>query len=363
MKKVIIILLYCNYVICSLDLSPKYMMKSPDAMLLSEAYLAKATDSYTLFYNPALMARNNGVSLTPLNLSAQASNVISQKDSFDKMPSSPVEFADKFLDFPLFANVGYAPGLKTFNFGFSFLFNVDVNALTTNAIAPTLDLDYKYDNGFACGFGAPIIKSGDQKVSLGASVKYVRRSGISESIPLISNRTLDAISGSKRPQDVLRALGSTSSTAWGVDVGADYWVKKTGVEYALSVSLLDAYLPFDPPDKTVFPLQTMSFNAGSFLKLGTDYLGVELSFDLSPLGQNLSLMQAARQGVQVNLPLIKLFAGHQFSGLSYGASFDFFIFRVIGGFYHAAIGSPEKYLTQDRAVISLNIFDFYLDGI
>ena len=48
---------------------PPYIMRSPKGLLMGDAYTSYATDEYTLFYNPALMARHSGFSFNPINLS------------------------------------------------------------------------------------------------------------------------------------------------------------------------------------------------------------------------------------------------------------------------------------------------------
>ena len=40
-----------------------YTLRSPKALLMGDAYTTLAEDDYTLFYNPAILARHSGFSL------------------------------------------------------------------------------------------------------------------------------------------------------------------------------------------------------------------------------------------------------------------------------------------------------------
>ena len=97
-----------------------YTMRSPKALLMGDAYTAVNDDEYTLFYNPASLARHKSdLTLYPFSAQLSGTNVLSDMSRFSDFPSTPVGAADVLMDYPVHASAGIAPGFKLFNFGIS----------------------------------------------------------------------------------------------------------------------------------------------------------------------------------------------------------------------------------------------------
>ena len=201
-----------------------YMGRSPRAQLMGDAFTAVADDEYTLFYNPAALGRNKGVSFTPINPSIAGSNIIDDPDRFKNFPKSdPAAIANKILNYPATVQASVAPGLKMGSFGFNLLASSKTNMVLRNAIHPVLDVDYRYDRGFITGFAYTLgsgayssrIKkssktktSAGRRLSIGISVKHINREGMSDHYALFGTTLLNKISAGKTDiAELKKALG------------------------------------------------------------------------------------------------------------------------------------------------------------
>lgn len=344
-------------------LGSPHLMRSPTGLILGDAYTARATDDFTLFYNPATMGRNKTVSVNALNMYGSLTDPLGNSEKFENMPSSPNGVANRLLNFPIHAQVGSVPNIKFVNFAFSLLFNVDINAIVTNRAHPVLDLNYRYDNGFIFGAGFPLSKDSCGGTTMGASAKYIKRTGIDDRFPLVGTRILNAIKDDAKFADVLRDLGATTDKTWGFDLGFEYSCAKGPMEVSTGISALDIYTKFKAPEGKTLPEQPMTVNWGMSWKFQLPLVHLALSADLSPLNRALPYNQIYHLGAEVGTPLFSLLAGSTSAGLSYGASVNIFVAKLIGGFYHTNVGDPENPINEKRAMIYLSLLDFSFDGL
>jgi hypothetical protein len=129
-----------------------YLARSPRALLMGDAFTAIADDEFTLFYNPAALGRNKGVSFTLLDPSFGLTDALSEADRFQNFPSSAPAIANRIMDFPIYMQAGAFPTLKMGQFGFTLFANNKYSLVLRNATNPELDINYKYDRGFILGF-------------------------------------------------------------------------------------------------------------------------------------------------------------------------------------------------------------------
>ena len=215
--------------------------RSPKGLLMGNAYTALADDAYTLFYNPALLARHTGFTFTPLNPTISATNALREPERFTDVGTTPGDFAEAAMNFPIHIGANASPGFKMGKFGLSAIVDYNSNLYLQNQIVPMLEVDYRYDKGFVAGFAWPFWGSFDQEtggnhLAMGGSIKYIQREGLEGSYNLTSTTLLDAISGGETG-DVISALGKVSGQAWGVDLGFD-WASSSGPStFFLSLSL------------------------------------------------------------------------------------------------------------------------------
>jgi hypothetical protein len=96
------------------------LARSPRALLMGDAYTAIADDEFTLFYNPAILARHSGFTFTPLNINIGVTNALADMDRFEgDIPTDPSGMASQFMDYPIYLGAGWTPGFKFGQFGLS----------------------------------------------------------------------------------------------------------------------------------------------------------------------------------------------------------------------------------------------------
>jgi hypothetical protein len=343
------------------QLGSYYIKRSPKGLLLGDAYVARAQDDHLLFYNPASLARNDSVSASLLNFSVGANDILKDKDRFDDVADTPQGLAAQYLNYPIHVAGGTVPGVQLFNFAFSLIYNVEVNAVVSNNVNPVLDLNYRYDNGFVMGAGFPIAKSGCGKVALGGAAKYIKRTGIDDRFALVGTRILNSLDDDNEAKDVLRDLGVHTDKTWGFDFATEYSCVKGPSEFAMSLSMLDVYTKFDVPADKTLPEQPMTANFGISYKMNLGLLSAQFSADVAPMNMGLPVSQMLHAGFELGTPILSLLTGYGPGGFSYGAEIDLFFVRVIGGFYHGIMGPTKDPITQRRGIIYLSLLDFSLD--
>ena len=350
-----------------------YILRSPRGLLMGDAFTAVNDDGYTLFYNPASMARHKSdFTLYPLNAQISGSNILSDMDRFKDFPDTPTGVADVMMDYPAHASAGVAPGFKLFNFGVNFIANESFDALLRNKAQPMLDLDLRSDKGVVFGMGLPIGPNrlnrkslmGSQ-TSLGLSAKYIERTGVRDTMALIGPTVVDSL-GQDELNDLLKSLGRVKGVGWGFDAGIEHVVRHGNSQFIMGLSALDIGGTEFKVDKNPDNLKVASsrdqVNFG--IAGGQDFkiFHYILSADVRSLNEEMEFGKRMRFGVELGIPGISLLAGINSGYYSYGAQFDIGFMKLMGGFYDMELGSRYKQVKSRRFVVSLSLFDFSFDA-
>ncbi len=342
-----------------------YLKRSPKALLLGDAFVGRADDEFTLFYNPAALARHEGLSMYPINVYGGANDIVDDQDRFKDIPEGPVAFSERFMNYPVHGNLGGVPGFKIGTFGFSLLYNVDLNAILSNPQRPALDLNYKYDQGFVTGFALPLMRQKNgTNFSLGLGAKYIKRQGIADRFPLVGTRLIDVIDDNDNWEDAINSLGKSTDKTWGFDVGLEYSNRTSSSETVVGFSALDVLTKFELPEGSTgtIPEQLTTYNFGIASKYKLPFFEVGLSADVAPINTAIPMKEMFHLGLEIGTPFVHLLGGWNASGFSYGAQVNLFLMKIVGGFYHDKIGYGEMYVRTRRMVVFVSLFDFSFDG-
>jgi hypothetical protein len=350
-----------------------YTMRSPQALLMGDAFTAVNDDEFTLFYNPASLGRHKrDFTIHPITLVANGSNILSDMERFEDFPDEPVGASKVLMDYPAHASAGFAPGFKLFNVGVSFLANDSYDVLLRNKSHPMLDLDLHADRGVMVGIGIPLGPSrisrrsqmGSQ-TTLGIGAKYIERTGLRDTMALAGPTILDSLDKDEL-NDVLKSLGQVKGIGYGFDAGLEHVARRGNSQFIIGLSALDITGTDFKEAKNASNLQVADIrdqvNLG--LAAGQDFKAFHyiVSADVRALNEEMEFGKRMRFGVQVGVPGLKLLGGINSGYYSYGAMLDLAFAKVTAGFYDMELGSTYKQIKSKRFVIYLSLFDFSFDA-
>lgn len=359
-----------------------YLARSSRALLMGDAYTAIADDEFTLFYNPAALGRNKGVSLTLLDPTFGLTDALSELDRFKNFPSgdgAAPQIANRIMDFPIYLQAGIFPTLKMGQFGFTLFANSKSSLVLRNATNPELDINYKYDRGFIFGFAHNIgsgayasrVKksskttvSAGSRLSFGGAIKHMNRQGLQDQFDLFGTTILSKInSGATDINSLKDAFGYSKGSAWGYDLGAEYALSSGRKTLTSAISILDIgstrFTKTEGSGK--IPKQDMMINSGIAYKHDLGLLDYTLSADIHPMNSGIDFGRKFHFGTELSLPLITLNAGWSEGYLSYGGSIKLWPIKITTGFYGVEVGSHYREQVAKRFILYLSLFDFSID--
>ena len=350
-----------------------YILRSPRALLMGDAFTAVNDDEFTLFYNPASLARHkNDLTLYPFSGYLAGTNILADMKRFEDFPDEPVAASDVLMNYPVHASAAVAPGFKLFNFGITFIANESIDALLRNPAHPMLDLDVRSDKGVAFGFGLPLgpnriskkSASGSQ-TSLGFSTKYIERTGVRDTLALSGPTVIDSL-GQDEVNDLFKSLGHVKGIGWGFDAGVEHIIRQNSAQYVIGLSALDITGTEYKVDKNPNNLKVAGtkdqINLG--LAAGQEFslFHYIVSADVRALNEQIDFGKRVRFGGEVGIPGITIMGGLNSGYYSYGAQLDIGFLKLMGGFYDVELGSRYKQTKSRRFILYLSLFDFSFDA-
>ncbi len=349
------------------------VLRSPEALLMGDAFTAVNDDAFTLFYNPATLGRHKAdFTLNPLNPQFTGTNVMNDLERFEDFPDEPVGASKVLMDYPVHAAAGIAPGFKLFNVGVTFLATESYDLLLRNQARPMLDLDLRSDKGILVGVGVPLgtgrlsAKSqGGSQTTLGLGVKYLERVGVRDTLALAGPTVLDAL-GQKEIDRLIKSLGRVKGVGYGFDAGVEHVHRSGNAQIAVGLAALDITNTTFTEAETVDDLQVadipdqvnLGIAAGQDFKL-FHYI---LSADVRSLNENMELGRRLRFGALIGIPGLRFMAGVNSGYYSYGATLDLAFMKLTGGLYDVELGSRYKQTKGSRFILYLSLFDFSFDA-
>lgn len=371
MKLLLIVCLFFSYEAKAFDYP--YTMRSPQGLLMGDAFTAVNDDDFALFYNPASLGRHkNDFTLYPFNPQVSGSNILSDMDRFKKFPKEPVGASKVLMDYPAHASAGIAPGFKLFNIGVSFMANESFDALLRNRAHPMLDIDMRSDRGVLLGVGIPLGTSrinrrsrvGSQ-TSLGLGAKYIERTGLRDTLALAGPTVLETINQDEL-EKIINSLGKVKGTGYGFDAGIEHVVRDGNSQFVIGLAALDITGTTFKEAKNPNNLQVSDIrdqvNLGLAAGQNFSLFHYILSADVRGLNEEMDFGKRLRFGAQLGIPGIKLMGGVNSGYYSYGAMLDLAFMKLTAGFYDTELGSSYKQIKSKRFVIYLSLFDFSFDA-
>lgn len=379
--KVIAVLTFLFALTQNLRAEFSYLGRSPEALLMGDAYTAVADDENTLFYNPAAMGRHNGVTIAPINPTVGVTDVLDKNlslsefeiglsDTFENFPKEPEDIADRILGLPLYLQLGATPVIKMQHFGINFFANSKTNIELENFYHPTLDIDYRLDRGVLLGYAFTMgrgkkSKSGAQ-TSLGIGIKTMNRQGLKGKFDLTGTQLLQIVENSDSYKAIRRNLGYSKGSGFGVDLGAEQVFKGGNSTVVFGASLLDVGDTKFSKDEGIgeIPAQEMSLNLGTSYSQDFKLFDYTLAMDYgNTLDDSTEALSKLKIGARARFPFVNVYWGWNAGYISWGLALDVSMFRLNFGFYGVELGREFKQKEGKRAVFSINLLNIELDSI
>tara|TARA_Y100001954_G_scaffold129277_1_gene138428 strand:- start:2447 stop:3556 length:1110 start_codon:yes stop_codon:yes gene_type:complete len=342
----------------------RYLVRSPKALLLGDAYTAVADDEYVLFYNPAALGFNKGIGITLANVDSSAPNLL--KPVYAKKLTTAVgtdvsALATNYMGLPINTHLGLTPTAKMRNWAISFFVNHTTNFNLKNATHPVWGIDLVYDRGMILG-GAFDFKLLGMQNAFGLSIKAMNRRGFTGDFYLLGpTLATKLLTGSKDLDSIRQSLGDASSkTAYGFDIG---WMAKKSYgksELSLGASIMDVFdTQFTRYEGTRdLPNQEMLINTGLAWSYSSTLFDYRLSFDIHPINETLEFMRRFHIGLNIGVPLVDVMFGWNGGYLSYGLSANALIGKVTIGLYGIETGTSYRQLEASRFIAYWSFIDF-----
>lgn len=368
--RLLIIFVIFTFSLSTFSREERTLARNPRALLMGDAFTALADDQYSLFYNPALLARHKGFSFYPLNISISGTNVLSSDVDPDSLVASePEELADELLGIPIHVGANWNPGFKMGRFAISAINNLNSNIVVQNKISPTLEIDHRLDKGFVAGYAHPL--SGNfstggvgEQLSMGVSIKYVQREGIYDSHYLFGTTVLDALNTDEL-NDILDRIGQVKGQGWGVDVGFDYVKASGSSQLSMGLAFLDIgtnIVTDDNVENRKVQSQPTQINFGtawtSKLSSGFDFT---LSADIKRIEQtDIEFFQRLHLGAELGLTsaLSVLVGLNAVDNYSYGLKLNSGLIKIYAGFFGTETGEKLGQADSERFTVYLSLFHF-----
>lgn len=359
-----------------------YLNRSPEALMMGDAYTAVADDEMTLFYNPAALGRHSGVSIVPLKPNIGLPDVLDKdlslnnpkfgvSDRFENFPNAPADIANRVLGYPIYLEVGAAPTVKVMNFGFNFFAVSKTKMDLQNAIHPVLDVSYRLDRGFILGYAWNVGNGGYGKnpsghnFSYGVGLKTMNRQGLENNFDLFGTSLLDIIQDSANYKDIRKNLGYSKGTGIGFDFGLEYNYRSGPTRYTFGLSYLDIGDTSFSKDEGIVdvPDQEQSLNLGASFNQDFGIMDYTLAADYSNIvDPTTPFASKIKLGGRFRFPLINVYTGWNGGYASWGLGVKVMFLDLKVGFYGVELGRKFRQEEGKRTVISLSIAEIALDA-
>ncbi len=316
------------------------------ALGMGNAYTAVVNHGDAIFYNPAGLAKMEGLRWTILDPAFGVNTIDSIQDYLD--------IAEDSSDLNSIINELYGEQVTIYT-GAKSLFSIggfafgaygvaDSNFLINNPVYPNIDASYRLDYGFVAGYGLELVP---QMLNLGLQTRRLTRSGGTIPIGVSTIATLD----SEAIQEELNRSGIGYAFDWGATLTFPGALKPT-----LAFSWRDmGNTSFKPTGSTMAP---QPIQQEQIVGIGLNYesllMDIRPTLDFRFLNQSdIQLGKKINMGVEFSWPLIDIRGGFHQGYYTLGASFDLWMFRLDAATYGVELGEYPGQLEDRRYMVQL----------
>jgi hypothetical protein len=338
-------------------------LTSPEALAMGNAYVAYVSDEYSLFYNPAGLARNNRWRFYPFDISGSATDQILSllESSGGSLGGSGIGGVLTNLSGQrIYSDVYTFPFIQIPYFAAGGIFRIKSFSDVNNPVFPEMNYDVFTEYGGFLGFGVPIVP---KFFFIGASLKYVVRQNA------VTYKGMN-------PADMYTLLSSggdlTTVTQQGYAMNTNIGAL---LELPIPGSVVKPAFGFCWEDLGDLKFHTLkdgvnvprsvpgSLNVGTSLMYNTP-IG-ELAFNIDVrrlLNTDVEYASKIHYGFKLSLPKISIYGGVSQGYLTGGVEFNFVFGRLTLVTYGDELGAFASARGDRRYLMRFSLgFDF--DGI
>ncbi|MFN7685095.1 MAG: hypothetical protein ACK5QT_06750 [Oligoflexia bacterium] len=347
-----------------------------------------------IFTNPAQMAGNQDLTLHffGLDLAASWDTYTAIGDTMSAFSNFSFSSLNTLMGKNIYANAQVVSALTLPNFGAALIVDGQYAFFAKNQAYPEFTVGYQTTTGIQAAWGTSFdlgsvggggtssgraSRSGGRRRPRTQSGRRAGSAGAQESVPIIG---YDGVEGSEirlglggkilwrrggyKPlplTDLLSADLSTLSriagnyeTGYGLDAGLQY-IRSLGP--SMTLSLASSFMNIGDVDFVGSNSDTLPGNlsAGAALRYSLGGItAATLTYDQSFLFSGVDdWRKGSHLGVEWELPAISIYGGYNQSYLSYGASFDAWLFRVTATSYAEELGARSGQEANRRYLLRL----------
>ena len=326
------------------------------ALGMGNAYTAVVDDGDSIFYNPTGLAQPNRFHWTFLD-PALGVNQLNSIGEYTKLVSNVDEnfqqIISKLYGNSLFFYSG-AKSVISYNGFFAGFYGVtQALVFVENPILPRIDMDYRLDYGIVGGWAfSPIPKM----LSMGFQVRRVMRQGGSASVGVSRLVDLDP----KALQEKINRRGVGYAFDWGFRLKYPHPLNPT-LSFVWrdfgNTTFISQEEGVEAPQRVLSEqILGLGFHWKSFL------VDIRPSMDWRFVNQvGMQIGQKVNMGVEFSFPFFDVRGGFHQGYLSYGGSFDLWIFRTDVASYGVEVGEYAGQKEDRRYLVQLS-FNLDFDG-
>lgn len=315
------------------------------AMGMGNAYIPIVKDTDALFYNPAALAKVEGLNWQVLNVRTGVNfDLVKDRESFTGI-SSPADYS-KFFGKDVWLGVNAKSAFAMPNFGFAAYDNAHLDIQLHNPAYPQFNTSFLNDYGFVVGGAVPIGPFG----SFGMTAKRISRWG---GIGDIGVGSIASAGGVAAIQDAYKSKG----VGYGVDMATAYTLPMP-FNPSLAVVWQDvgstSFQKTEGPDAPPRIKDNLSLGFGTSVDLPG--LDVVTAFEARHLTDNdIQLGKKLHLGTEISLPLIDLRAGLNQGYTSYGVGLHVLFITIDAAYYTEEVGLYPGQTPENRAQVGVSI--------
>lgn len=320
------------------------------AQALGGAFVAIADDEQTLFMNPAGLAGVEKPQIHYLVTDIEAStDVITSASSLSAISDASTDSINELMGKNIYARTQITPSFIMPNFGVGILVDGQAALLAKNQAYPNIVVGYQTTNGVQFGYGVSLsgrrgrrdATKGDFRVGIGGKVLW-RRGGY---------RTIGLTDLVNISSDTLTSMAGNFGRGIGFDAGAQYLLP---LNNRLTLNLGAAMTEIgDVKFASEADTQPGNLSAGVAFRYTLPRSAFILAYDYRHILDDTDWRKRSHLGAEIQLPMLSLYAGLNQLNLTYGVSFDAWIFKLTAVSYLEEIGPLANQDEERRYLLRL----------